>query len=151
MGGQKFCSSVYILCYMCQFDLRLDEWEIMSHAICSSHDIENTKWPLRKLLFLYDKIVEIRRHIKNLVAYPNIQLAIRSVPHSTELRIPPLVLNLEDDGNSKFIYDQSVCQEETGQDFLVNTTESHQLTHAGPYDLVSDLNLSIRQADVNVY
>ena len=78
------------------------------------------------------------------------QTTIRPVSYSTKLqiRVPPVVLNLEDDGDSELLSDQGIYQEETDSNFFGNTTKPHKLSQAELNDLVHDLNLSKRQAEV---
>ena len=70
--------ALHICCALCiRFSFRLAEWEIMSHAICNSHDMRAQNDHATDCYFCLTKIVGITRHIKNSVAYPNIPSAIK--------------------------------------------------------------------------
>jgi len=100
--------------------------------------------------FCMTNLIGIRKQFKKSVIYPIIPSAIRPIPHNTDLPIPvpPQTCNMQDAHEFWSDPEQSASEEENDTDFLGNTRQPHLIRKAELNDLVRDLNMSKKQAEL---
>jgi len=102
--------------------------------------------------FCLTSISRVTAKCKHTVENPNLPSALRPVPHSAELPVPkpPTNMMLSDSESS----DEDVGQANNNMDCdptfagACSSNEPHLLTHGDLNDIVRDLNLSKKQAEL---
>jgi len=102
--------------------------------------------------FSLTSITGVTAKSKHTVQYPNLPSAMRPVPHSVELTVPkpPTNIMLSDNESS----DEDVGQADNNMDCdptfagACSSNEPHLLTQGDLNDIIHDLNLSKRQAEL---
>jgi len=131
----------------------MGKW-FVPNAVRHSHGWEETKTPLIWLFLCLIYITRITFKSKHTVKYPDRPSAMRPVPQSEQLPAPKLLENLT------FGYDNSNSdkdhKQQDGENFDCDWTfegscssfEPYLLTEGNINDLVSDFNLSKKQAEL---
>ncbi|GBP89284.1 hypothetical protein EVAR_60426_1 [Eumeta japonica] len=104
-----------------------------------------TERPCIRLLFLPNFIKGINHKSRNSVNYPNLQSAQRPIPHSDNLPVPQRPVNMDD------VTEESVSESSDSDPTFEPSTsnkEPHFITQNDLNDLVRDLDLSKRQAEL---
>jgi len=120
----------------------------MLYAFHHSYGLEIAHRPCFRLLLLPDQYHWCNSNVQ----YPNLPSAMRPVPHSAEFLVPnpPTNMTLSDSESS----DEDVGQANNNMDCdptfaeACSSNEPHLLTHTDLNDIVRNLNLSKKQAEL---
>lgn len=98
--------------------------------------------------FCVTSIKGINPKAKHTVQYPNLSSAIRPVPHNDNLPIPVRSTSIEIDDPQPSFANQLSIDDDNASDFEEDQVKPHLLTQGDLNDLVRDLNLSKKQAEL---
>jgi len=147
--GQEVCSP-FLLCDVPGFSQHGQRFTL--YAFHHSCGLKRTHRPCFRSLLLPDQYHCVTAKSKHTVQCPNLLSVMRPVPHSVELPVPkpPTSMMLSDSKSS----DEDVGQSNNNMDCdptfagACSSNEPHLLTQGGLNDIVRDLNLSKRQAEL---
>jgi len=124
----------------------------MLHAFHNSYGLERAHGPCFRLLLLLTSITSVTAKSEHNVQCPNLPPAIRPVSHSVELPVPKPLTNMTlSDSESS---DEDVGQANNNMDCdptfagACSSNEPHLLTQGDLNDIVHDLNLAKKQAEL---
>ena len=93
-------------------------------------------------------IIGFTSKLKKSIIYPNLNSAIRPIPHSDELLIPKHPTNFDFDSNIESL-DEDIVFLDTDEDYVDKHTRIPHLIHQSELnDLIRDLNLTKNQAEI---
>jgi len=122
------------------------------YAFRHSYGLERAHGPCFRLLLLPDQLTGVTAKSKHIVQYPHLPSAIRPVPHSAELPVPkpPTNMTLSDSESSDEDVGQVTNNMNCDPTFAraSSSNEPHLLTQEDLNDIVRDLNLSKKQAEI---